>query len=92
MRPYLYNGGDGKWIHCVHLALLRCSFFIINIRIVCTMYKQGHVFTVVIHIIIRNRHGTLRELVAFSFDTVILCLSKKKQNFGAAAVGQYYLK
>ena len=20
---YLYNGGDGKWIHCVHLACLR---------------------------------------------------------------------
>ena len=28
MKPYLYNGGDGKWVHCVHLALLRCDFFI----------------------------------------------------------------
>ena len=25
VKPYLYNGGDGKWIHCVHLALLRLS-------------------------------------------------------------------
>ena len=23
---YLYNGGDGKWIHCVHLACLRNRF------------------------------------------------------------------
>ena len=21
--PYLYNGGEGKWIHCAHLACLR---------------------------------------------------------------------
>ena len=21
--PYLYNNGDGKWIHCAHLACLR---------------------------------------------------------------------
>ena len=28
MKPYLYNGGDGKWVHCVHLALLRCEFFL----------------------------------------------------------------
>ena len=24
---YLYNGGDGKWIHCVHLACLRNRFY-----------------------------------------------------------------
>ena len=23
IRPYLYNEGDGKWIHCAHLACLR---------------------------------------------------------------------
>ena len=23
IRPYLYNDGDGKWIHCAHLACLR---------------------------------------------------------------------
>ena len=23
VRPYLYNGGEGKWIHCAHLACLR---------------------------------------------------------------------
>ena len=23
IRPYLYNGGKGKWIHCAHLACLR---------------------------------------------------------------------
>ena len=23
VRPYLYNDGDGKWIHCAHLACLR---------------------------------------------------------------------
>ena len=23
IRPYLYNGGQGKWIHCAHLACLR---------------------------------------------------------------------
>ena len=23
IRPYLYNGGAGKWIHCAHLACLR---------------------------------------------------------------------
>ena len=23
VRPYLYNRGDGKWIHCAHLACLR---------------------------------------------------------------------
>ena len=23
VKPYLYNNGDGKWIHCVHLACLR---------------------------------------------------------------------
>ena len=23
VRPYLYNNGDGKWIHCAHLACLR---------------------------------------------------------------------
>ncbi len=23
IRPYLYNNGDGQWIHCAHLACLR---------------------------------------------------------------------
>jgi hypothetical protein len=23
IRPYLYNNGDGTWIHCAHLACLR---------------------------------------------------------------------
>ena len=23
VQPYLYNGGEGKWIHCAHLACLR---------------------------------------------------------------------
>ena len=23
IKPYIYNGGDGKWIHCAHLACLR---------------------------------------------------------------------
>ena len=23
VRPYLYNGGEGQWIHCAHLACLR---------------------------------------------------------------------
>ena len=23
LPPYLYNGGEGKWIHCAHLACLR---------------------------------------------------------------------
>ena len=23
IRPYLYNNGDGSWIHCAHLACLR---------------------------------------------------------------------
>ena len=23
VKPYLYNEGQGKWIHCVHLACLR---------------------------------------------------------------------
>ena len=23
IKPYLYNGGEGKWIHCAHLACLR---------------------------------------------------------------------
>ena len=23
IRAYLYNGGQGKWIHCAHLACLR---------------------------------------------------------------------
>ena len=23
IRPYLYNEGAGKWIHCAHLACLR---------------------------------------------------------------------
>jgi hypothetical protein len=23
IRPYLYNNGNGQWIHCAHLACLR---------------------------------------------------------------------
>ena len=23
VRPYLYDNGNGKWIHCAHLACLR---------------------------------------------------------------------
>lgn len=27
IRPYLYNNGDGAWIHCAHLACLRNRYF-----------------------------------------------------------------